>query len=229
MQQKYDDLAEQLEKLQELGNTDLENGDDADDLQDQIDSLAEELDELGEDYPAVAKIISTLKKSNSELMTKVEQLNSELKDSTKLTEAEKHFKAINDAHSDIDSILESKEFEDWFTGQPSIIKNAYAQVLQQGTAPQVIELMDTYKDATAGDKADGDPTKSDKTKAVDVDKAIDKAKEKGAAPGSLSDVPGSTAHHDEGAAILEMSPNAALGKLEGKTPEQINALLEKVL
>jgi hypothetical protein len=37
------------------------------------------------------------------------------------------------------------------------------------------------------------------------------------------------ANHDEAAAMLEMSPTALLRKFEGKTPEQIEALMAKAL
>lgn len=68
--------------------------------------------------------------------------------------------------------------------------------------------------------------------AVDLTK---KAEEKIAAaktepPASLSEVPGSSAaHHDEAAALLEMSGTALMQKFEGKNPDQIEATLSRLL
>jgi len=209
-----------------------EPGESDESLQDRMDELAEDLEELAADYPGVADTLKDLMESNKTLAEKVEQLGSTVTDTAAMTEVERHFATIDEAHPDRESVIESTEFEKWLESQPSVIQSAYESVLDRGTAEQVIEVLDAYK-ATAGETAGKDPGKGDdadpdKPK-VDIDKKVADAEKKAAAPESLSDVPGGTAHHDEGEALLEMSSNAALAKLEGKTPAQINALLEKVL
>ena len=99
-----------------------------------------------------------------------------------------HYRTIYEAHQDIDSILESGEFETWRGAQPSYIKAALDGVLQQGTAEQVVELLNNYKQlANSTPAADAGKPSTDDLKA--------KAREaiKNAAPpipASLSDIPG---------------------------------------
>ena len=52
-----------------------------------------------------------------------------------------HFNAIFTAHPDADSIIESKEFNNWLSNQPSITRNAYNTVLDNGSASDVVELL----------------------------------------------------------------------------------------
>jgi len=62
-----------------------------------------------------------------------------------------------------------------------------------------------------------------------VEKKIKQAAAKAEVPASLSDIPGSEAHHDTGEAMVEMSPTALMDKFEGKSQEQIEELLTRVL
>lgn len=56
------------------------------------------------------------------------------------------------------------------------------------------------------------------------------AKAKTPVPTSLSDIPaGTSAHHDEAAAVLEMGSNDLMAKFAGKTPEQIMELMSRVI
>lgn len=59
-----------------------------------------------------------------------------------------HYNSIYEAHPDADSIIESQQLMEWMTAQPSFSQAAMQQVLQGGTAEQVIELFDTFKAAT---------------------------------------------------------------------------------
>lgn len=137
-----------------------------------------------------------------------------------------HLSAIYAAHPDADSIAESKELADWINAQPSFARAGYQAVLQQGTTEQVIEFFDTFKQAT------GKATQQNTTAQSDVSSAAKAALAKAQAqvPTSLSEIPaGSKAHHDEAAALMEMSDSNALNSFMGKSPEQIRALLERAL
>ncbi len=80
----------------------------------------------------------------------------------------------------------------------------------------------TDKKATAGDTAvDGDKEK--------IAAKVKDAEGEAQAPGSLSDVPGGHAHHDEGEAMRDMTASNLMDKFEGKSQEQIESLLAKAL
>lgn len=106
--------------------------------------------------------------------------------------AESHMRAIYEAHQDADSIVESTEFGEWKAGQPSYIQTALDSVLQQGTADQVVELLNNFKQSTTSTpaaEADTKPVKqsTDELKA----KAREAIKNTApAVPASLSDIPG---------------------------------------
>ena len=137
-----------------------------------------------------------------------------------------HMSAIYAAHPDADSIAESKELADWINAQPSFARAGYQAVLQQGTTAEVIEFFDTFKQATGKAAQQNTPEQSDVSAAAKA--ALAKAKAQ--VPTSLSEIPaGSKAHHDEAAALMEMSDSNALNSFMGKSPEQIRAVLERAL
>ena len=102
--------------------------------------------------------------------------------------ADAHMRTIYDAHQDADSIVESGEFNSWKAQQPSYIQAALDGVLQQGTAEQVVELLNNYKQSTTSTPAAdaGKPSTDDlKAKAREAIKNTAPA-----IPASLSDIPG---------------------------------------
>ena len=100
-----------------------------------------------------------------------------------------HYRTIYEAHQDIDSILESGEFETWKGAQPSYIKAALDGVLTQGTAEQVVELLNNYKQST---NSTAEPAKADKPSTDDLKAKAREAINNAAPPipASLSDIPG---------------------------------------
>ena len=99
-----------------------------------------------------------------------------------------HYRTIYEAHQDIDSILESGEFDAWKGAQPTYIQAALDGVLTQGTAEQVVELLNNFKQSTTSTPAAdaGKPSTDDlKAKARE---AINNAAPP--IPASLSDIPG---------------------------------------
>ncbi|MGP9490833.1 hypothetical protein [Psychrobacter sp. AOP7-B1-24] len=107
--------------------------------------------------------------------------------------AEAHMRTIYEAHQDADSVVESGEFEAWKASQPSYAQSAVDAVLAQGTAEQVVELLNNYKQSTNSTaepaKADNEPAKptADELKAK-AREAINNTAP--AVPASLSDIPG---------------------------------------
>ena len=147
-----------------------------------------------------------------------------LQDKAQLTEAEKHFQAIYQAHPDADSLTESAELKAWIDSHPSFVRSGFQAVLQQGTTTQVIELFDAFK--AANGRTQTPPAAQNAAAAA---KAVI-AKAQTPVPASLSDIPGSAAGPaDELDAIRQMSATDLMGKLEGKTPEQIEALMARLL
>ncbi len=137
-------------------------------------------------------------------------------------EANEHFSTISKAHPDVESVVQSKQMNDWIEAQPSFSRPAIRAVIDGGTAPEVIELLTAFKSATGVLTAgDGKPDPATAAKA-----AI--AKAQSAPPTSLSEIPaGSAAHHDQGEAVLEMSTAGLMSMFDGKSPDQIKTLLNR--
>ena len=139
------------------------------------------------------------------------------------TEAQKHFSAILSAHPDAQSVAESAELAAFIDKQPSFVRAQYQSVVTQGTASQVVELLDVFKAASGKAQTHQATSVADAAQA-----AIAKARQP--VPSSLSDIPGSVAASaGELEAMANLSETQLLGKFEGKTPEQIEALMAKLL
>jgi hypothetical protein len=141
-----------------------------------------------------------------------------------------HFKPIYDKHPNLDAMLESAELEGWIKAQPSYAQAGIRDVLAKGTSDQVIELFDSFVKAT-GKAAAPPPPQATAAPSADPKAAAKAVIDAAAAkpPNSLSEIPGTAAVHDEAAAMLEASPTALLNKFAGKSPEQIEALMNKAL
>lgn len=68
----------------------------------------------------------------------VEQLNQ--------SKVEAHFNSIRTAHSDFDELKGG--LNGWVNEQPEFVRPAFEQVLKQGSAEQVVDLVNAYKQAT---------------------------------------------------------------------------------
>ncbi len=134
-----------------------------------------------------------------------------------------HFGAIYAAHPDLDSITESKELADWLKAQPAYVRAGFDHLSTKGTAAEVIEFFDTFKQATG--KTQAAPSVDPKAAA----KAVI-AQSRPAAPASLSDIPGGTAgpaSRDE--ALAQMGSVEMAEAMASMTPEQIEAYLNRQL
>ncbi len=144
--------------------------------------------------------------------------------------ADEYWRAVEAKHPDYLSIAESAEFKTWLHSHPPIVRDAYTTVFQHGgTREQVIEMLDAYRAARPATPA---PAAAPAAPAKDLGKQVEEAiaKAKGGTPASLSDIPAaSAAHHDEAAAMAEMSPVALMGKFAGKSPAEIEAMVRRLV
>jgi len=149
-----------------------------------------------------------------------------------------HFGAINRAHPDIESVLPSQEYAKWLGAQPGYVQAAINNVIEDGTAAQVIEVMDRYKTETGLKTITPavPPASTGAVKTATVDPAVKAAAQaaidaaKSATPNSLSEIPaGAAAHHDQAEAVLNMSIPGQMNMFLDKTPEQIEAILARTL
>jgi len=137
---------------------------------------------------------------------------------------DQHFSAINAKHPDVESVVPSQEFNNWIESQPSVVRGSLKHAIEEGTALEVIEVLDAYKASTG--KTVATPPKVNVAAAAQA--AI--AKAQSAPPMSLSEIPaGANVVSDEVNAMMEMSSVGLMSKFDGKTPEQIMALMSRVL
>ena len=138
-----------------------------------------------------------------------------------VTEAEKHFQAIYQAHPDADSLAESAELKAWINTYPSFVRQGFEAVLVQGTTTQVIELLDAFK-------ASSKPVTDQKVVAEDAAaKAIANAKTR--TPSSLSDIPGGVAPPtNPGEGLADASAQDLISKFEGLSEKARWELIEKI-
>lgn len=139
-----------------------------------------------------------------------------------MDEVQSHYSAIMSAHPDVESVAESQEFADWIGKQPSYAQQAIGAVLQQGTAQQVIEVLNDFK-ATQAPASTVNPT--------DI-KQVAKAKleqTKPVIPASLSDIAGGQVHTSPDDQLASLNGVDMLTAMEKMTPEQIERFLNKTL
>ena len=173
---------------------------------------------------AIAKGVKTLVQQQMEAL-RAEMLKTvqPLQAQAQQTEAQKHFQTILTAHPDAQSVAESAELAKFIDSQPSFVRQQYQAVIQQGSAAQVIELLDVFKAATGKTQPSATPDAQAVAKA-----AIAKAQQP--VPSTLTDIPGGTAGAvNELEAMAAMDGSALIGKFEGKSPEQIAAMLERLI
>ena len=147
-----------------------------------------------------------------------------------VSEADAHFGSINAKHPDVESVVPSQEFAAWVASQPSYARPAIQAAIEQGTAEQVIDVLDAYKAATGMTPTPAPEVVPDPAVAARAKAAAVIARAQAAVPTSLSEIPAaSVVHHDQGEATAEMSGAGLMELFGNKSPEQIRALLERSL
>ena len=148
------------------------------------------------------------------------------------SEADAHSSAILQAHPDVASVVESVELKNWIDSKPGYARGAIVQVLEGGSAAQVIEVLNDFKADT--NKAQAQPSQPGTELSREQVEA--KAKEAASkvetqrAPASLSDIPGGTANAiSVEEAFKSKSPMGMVEDLMRKSPEEIDQFLRRVV
>ena len=204
--------------------------------QDAATGTTEATDELAasvkEDFPELydlmklesSHVVKELRAEMAELKKQISVDLAPVMKTTNDTIAEKHFGTIRDAHKDFDEIMATPEIMEWVDKHPGPIKAAYMNIIEHGTAKDVIDMVTAFKDAHPAPV--GDTTDQVALKAAEAEK---KATGK-SVPKSLSDIPaGTAAHHDEAGAMQNMTPVQLMNKFVGKTPNEIMELLDRTI
>lgn len=146
------------------------------------------------------------------------------------TATELHFEAIYSKHADADSLVESQELQNWIGQQPSFVQAAYRQVLDKGTAPEVIELFDNFKKATQPPAAAAAPTPNPGADAAAAAQRIAAATADPVIPHSLSDIPGGRSDaRSPFEKVADLSGPQMLDAMSSWTPAQVEAFLNRGL
>lgn len=200
-----EELRRQLEEKAAAAKseTDSPNTKDTDDTVDFGDFSEEEL-RNGIDKLVEKRVNELVESRLKEALTPLQQKQHE-------EQVRAHFDEIYSKHPDADSIVESKELADWLQGQPSYVRDSVGRVLESGTSAQVVEVLDTFKAATAP-----------KGEAAQSTKAANKGQ--AAVPDTLSGIPGgktpSAGGSLDGLSALEMAERFA-----GMSAEEIQRYL----
>ena len=103
-----------------------------------------DLKSLMEDYPDIAK----------PLISKINSLENQLNNTTQTQEQREeervmaeHVAAIKAAHPDLDEVRTSDDFQGWMSRQ----SNFYQRIAEEGSAEDVVELLNSYKKAVGYD------------------------------------------------------------------------------
>lgn len=139
--------------------------------------------------------------------------------------AQEHFNRILTAHPDANQVADSPELASWIEKQPTFVRNAYLGVLQQGTADQVVELLDTYKAQSSqfAKRGQGNLAQIAQQRIAQAHAIV---------PSSLSDIPGSVdGSRETGAeALMNMSEAARLDHfMKVGDPAAIEAMMRRLL
>ena len=190
------------------------------------------LEEIKEDFPELMTAIDKRfemqeQRHKAELDALKSGIAEELKPLSELAnrqDVEAHFDRIREAHSDLDAILAGEDLGKWIETLPEPVIDAYVQILENGTSDQVNKMLTNFKDAT-GFKSEAPKTETSTKGAEDK---ISKAKEK--VPLSLTDIPASGATPvDELQAVAQMDSAKFMRYLEGKSNEQIEEILSRLV
>lgn len=232
--QKLQDAQKELEALREKAQQRVDAGMAPTDADKNLAAAEAAMDagidpELFGDFSpeALAKGVQALiaKSAPALLADLVKQQVAPLQQKQQMTEQEAHDQAIYAKHPDLDSIIESSELDAWIESQPKFARPGYREVMKTGTAEEIIEFIDTYKEATGKTQAAAAAPASASVQAA-AKQAVEAAKP--AVPVSLSDIPGgrpgpATGHE----ALANLGAVDMAEALMDKSPEQIEAYLNR--
>jgi hypothetical protein len=184
-----------------------------------------EFPEVAEDMrPYIQKMIDEgIKNGLSQFQNEINERVAPVEKIANETAAERYFSSIRQAHPDVDEIVDDKAFNVWVNKQPSFVKASYIEALEyKRPASDLIEMFSAYKESVGIDKQ---PVTDVKGAAKTII-----ANTKRTNPGSLTDIPaGTTGKHDEVEQMLTMTSRELENKFFGKSPDEINKMMAKLL
>lgn len=137
---------------------------------------------------------------------------------------EAHLRTIYEKHPDADSIMESKELTDWIAAQPKYAQPGIQAVIDNGSAADIVDLLDSFKAAGKSPAAAQAPATDPKAAAQAA-----LAKAQAPVPASLSDIPGGAAGPaSREAALAQMNPIDMADAMASMSPEQIETFLNRL-
>lgn len=163
----------------------------------------------------------------AEMMGRIDRLEAKVTPIDEQREADAtqaHYRAILDKHPDAGQIVGSKELNDWLSAQPEYLKAGYGAVLNEGSAVEVNDVLDRFKRESGIAQAPAD-TNMDALRSAANAKA---QQAKPSVPLSLSDIPGARPPTDPNDVLRSQTGAQLVESFAGKTPEQINALLNQL-
>lgn len=183
---------------------------------------------MREDYPSLADAVQAL--VDSRVTAAVEAVTREIEPLRQRVEnkaVEDHFAAIRGAHKDFDDIVSDNKLMAWVESLPTYARSGAQSVLEQGTAQEVIDLLNDYK-ATLTKPAEVPSSKEDI--ANKAEQAISKATAKAVVPSSLSDLPsGGAPASEELGAYENMGDSALMSAFMKMDPAKLNERLARLL
>ena len=145
-----------------------------------------ELEQFMADFPDIAPPVQKL------IDNKVKQLVAEFKDQQAERMAQEelvraHFNKIRQAHPDLDELVAGTHVQDWIEAQPVYLQAGLKEVLDRGTADQVIDLLNAFKsDTGVGNRTNsGSPAAPDNNEGAP---AQNKGGEKSSSPQVAADL-----------------------------------------
>lgn len=176
---------------------------------------------------AIAKGVEALvsQRVSAQVQSMMDAALAPFKQQQQLSAEQQHFAYIGSAHPDYESIPESQEFQAWKDAQPSFIRSAYEDVLNKGSAEQVVELLSLYKSQNnVSPKVDTPaPTQAMVEKAK---QAVQNAPSK--VPHSVTDLPaGSPAALSADERLSNLSGPELLAEMESWSPDQVEAYMSR--
>lgn len=171
---------------------------------------------------AIAKGVATLQARameamRAELRAELEKEIAPFRQSKAKEAADAHYAAIYAKHPDADELIQSTEFADWQKTLPAFMREGVERAMSTGTADQINEVFDTFKQAGQPKVA---PQQQVQAKPLEVQRRV---------PTSLSEIAGEP-HRDVVQQTLEMASNPAalMEAMENMTPEQRERVLNSI-
>ena len=159
------------EKVEQIAEQ-VEEGDLS--VQQAMKQLAED---FGDEFVKMIEAIATAKareagmQAASEIKGTVDEIINDIVD----TKAKAHFEAIADRHPDFADIGDSEEFKTYIESMPDDQKGQALEVIANGSAKQIIKLLDGFKAANAAGAEQGMEQPAELTEAAEsiVDEAVE--------------------------------------------------------